>query len=177
MTLQRIRLGVFRLGALAAILCTAPALPAAAQSATAPLKNAEGKEVGSANLTQTRQGVLINLSLNGLPPGEHAFHVHTVGKCEPPFTSAGGHFNPGNKKHGMLAPEGQHAGDMPNLHIPQSGDLTVEVMNTAITLEKGKPNSVFDADGSALIVHAGSDDYKTDPTGEAGARIACGVIQ
>jgi Cu-Zn family superoxide dismutase len=177
MTLQRIRLGALRRGVLAAILCTAPALPAAAQSATAPLKNAEGKEVGSANLTQTRQGVLIILSLNGLPPGEHAFHVHTVGKCEPPFTSAGGHFNPGNKKHGMMAPEGQHAGDMPNLHIPQSGDLTVEVVNTAITLEKGKPNSVFDADGSALIVHAGSDDYKTDPTGEAGGRIACGVIQ
>jgi Cu-Zn family superoxide dismutase len=172
MTLQRIRLGVF-----AAILCTAPALPAAAQSATAPLKNTEGKEVGSANLTQTPQGVLIILSLNGLPPGEHAFHVHTVGKCEPPFTSAGGHFNPGNKKHGMMAPEGQHAGDMPNLHIPQSGDLTVEVVNTAITLEKGKPNSVFDADGSALIVHAGGDDYKTDPAGESGGRIACGVIQ
>jgi Cu-Zn family superoxide dismutase len=177
MTLQRIRLGVLRLGVLAAILCAVPALPAAAQSATAPLKNAEGKEVGSANLTQTPQGVLIILSLNGLPPGEHAFHVHTVGKCEPPFTSAGGHFNPGNKKHGMMAPEGQHAGDMPNLHIPQSGDLTVEVMNTAITLEKGKPNSVFDADGSALIVHAGGDDYKTDPTGESGGRIACGVIQ
>jgi len=177
MTLQRIRLGVLRRGVLAAILCAAPALPAAAQSATAPLKNAEGKAVGSANLTQTRQGVLIILSLNGLPPGEHAFHVHTVGKCEPPFTSAGGHFNPGNKKHGMMAPEGQHAGDMPNLHIPQSGDLTVEVVNTAITLEKGKPNSVYDADGSAIVIHAGSDDYKTDPTGEAGGRIACGVIQ
>jgi Cu-Zn family superoxide dismutase len=166
-----------RLGLTAAALFIAVALPAAAQTASAPLKNGEGKAVGSVNLTQTSQGVLINASVKGLPPGEHAFHVHAVGKCEPPFNSAGGHFNPGGKKHGLMSPEGPHAGDMPNLHIPQSGDLTVEVLNTAITLEKGKPNSVFDADGSAVIIHAGSDDYKSDPTGEAGGRIACGVIQ
>jgi len=163
--------------ALAALLSTVAALPAAAQSASAPLKNAEGKEVGSVNLTQTPQGVLINVSVKGMPPGEHAFHVHAVGKCEPPFTSAGGHFNPTNHKHGMMAPDGQHAGDMPNLHIPQSGDLVVEVLNPNITLEKGKPNSVYDADGSAVIIHAGKDDYKTDPTGDAGGRIACGVIE
>lgn len=160
-----------------AVVFAVSAVPAAAQTATAALKDSSGKEVGSINLTQTQHGVLINLSVKGLPPGEHAFHVHAVGKCEPPFTSAGGHFNPGNKKHGLLAAEGHHAGDMPNLHIPQSGDLTVEVMNAEITLEKGKPNSVFDADGSAVVIHSGSDDYKTDPTGEAGGRIACGVIQ
>ena len=166
-----------RLGVLGTLLCTALTLPAAAQSASAPLKDAAGKEVGSVNLTQTPTGVLINVSVKGLPAGEHAFHVHAVGKCEPPFTSAGGHFNPGTKKHGLLAADGHHAGDMPNLHIPQSGDLTVEIMNADITLEKGKPNSVFDADGSAVVIHAASDDYKTDPTGEAGGRIACGVIQ
>jgi len=160
-----------------AIMFAISSLPAAAQTASAALKNAEGKEVGSANLTQTPHGVLINISVKGLPPGEHAFHVHAVGKCEPPFTSAGGHFNPGNKKHGMMSAEGYHAGDMPNLHVPQSGDLTVETVNANITLEKGKPNSVFDADGSAIVIHAGSDDYKTDPTGDAGGRIACGVIQ
>jgi Cu-Zn family superoxide dismutase len=165
-----------RLGALATILFIAPVLPASAQVASAPLKNAEGKEIGSANLTQTPHGVLINLSVKGLPPGEHAIHVHAVGKCEPPFTSAGGHFNPQSKKHGMLAAEGYHAGDMPNLHIPQSGDLAVEILNANITLEKGKPNSVFDADGSAVVIHAGSDDYKSDPAGDAGGRIACGVI-
>jgi Cu-Zn family superoxide dismutase len=148
-----------------------------AESAKAALKSADGKDVGSVTLTQLPEGVLLNLTIKGLPAGEHAFHVHAVGKCEAPFTSAGGHFNPGGKKHGVMAAEGHHAGDMPNLHIPSTGELTVEVVNTAITLEKGKPNSVFDADGSAIIVHAGKDDYKTDPTGDAGGRIACGVIQ
>src|SRR4030095_2760477 len=159
------------------LLVAAASLPAAAQTASAALKNTDGKDVGTAQLTQTPAGVLINLSVKGLPAGEHAFHVHAVGKCEPPFTTAGGHFNPTGKKHGMMAAEGQHAGDMPNLHIPASGELAVEVLNASVTLEKGKPNSLFDADGAAMIIHAGKDDYKTDPTGEAGGRIACGVVQ
>jgi Cu-Zn family superoxide dismutase len=160
-----------------AILLLGSGLPAAAQTAKAALKGADGKDVGSAEPTQTPAGVLVKITVKGLPPGEHAFHVHAFGKCEPPFTSAGGHFNPDNKKHGLMAKEGHHAGDMPNLHIPANGELTIEVLNDAITLEKGKPNSVYDADGSALIIHASKDDYKTDPTGEAGGRIACGVIE
>jgi Cu-Zn family superoxide dismutase len=158
------------------IACTA-AVSAHAETAKAVLKDKSGKEVGTVDLVQTPHGVLLKLSVKGVPAGEHAFHVHAVGKCEPPFTSAGGHFNPGGKKHGMEAADGPHAGDMPNLHVPASGELAVEVANPAISLVKGQPNSVFDADGSAVIIHAAADDYKTDPTGNAGDRIACGVIE
>jgi Cu-Zn family superoxide dismutase len=150
---------------------------AAAQTAKASLKDANGKDVGQVQLVQTPHGVLLKMSVKDLPAGEHAVHIHAVGKCEPPaFASAGGHFNPGGKKHGMEAAEGQHAGDMPNLHIPAGGELAIEVANPAITLVKGQPNSVFDADGSAIVIHAGADDYKTDPAGNSGDRIACGVI-
>jgi Cu-Zn family superoxide dismutase len=152
-------------------------VPAAAQTAKATLKNAEGKEVGSAALMQTPAGVLIRLTVKGLPAGERAFHIHGVGKCEPPFTSAGGHFNPANKKHGIMAAEGHHAGDLPNLHVPAGGELVVEVLNPAVTLEKGKANSLFGPQGTALVIHAGKDDYKSDPAGDAGGRIACGVIE
>jgi Cu-Zn family superoxide dismutase len=157
------------------IACTAAT--AHAETAKAVLKDKSGKDVGTVDLVQTPHGVLLKLSVKGLPAGEHAFHVHAVGKCEPPFTSAGGHFNPGGKKHGMEAADGPHAGDMPNLRVPASGELAVEVANPAISLVKGQPNSVFDADGSAVIIHAAADDYKTDPTGNAGDRIACGVIE
>jgi Cu-Zn family superoxide dismutase len=160
----------------AAALLAAAMSANAAEMANTQLKDASGKAVGDVDLTQTPGGVLIRLQIKGLPPGEHAFHIHAVGKCEPPFESAGGHFNPTHAHHGMMAGEG-HAGDMPNLHVPQSGDLSIEVVNTAVTLEKGKPNSLFDNDGSALVIHAKADDYKSDPAGNAGDRIACGVIQ
>jgi superoxide dismutase, Cu-Zn family len=146
-------------------------------SATAELKSADGKDVGTATLTQTRAGVRIALALKGLPPGEHAFHVHAIGKCEPPFTSAGPHFNPEQKKHGKLNTEGHHAGDMDNIRIPDNGNLTLQVVDKDITLEEGKPNSVFQDGGTALVVHAGKDDYMTDPAGNAGDRVACGVIK
>jgi Cu-Zn family superoxide dismutase len=160
----------------AAALLAAASSANAAEMANTQLKDAHGKAVGDVDLVQTPSGVLIKLQAKGLPAGEHAFHIHAVGKCEAPFESAGPHFNPGNHKHGMMAGEG-HAGDMPNLHVPQSGDLSIEVVNTAVTLEKGKPNSLFDNDGSSLVIHAKADDYKSDPAGNAGDRIACGVIQ
>jgi Cu-Zn family superoxide dismutase len=165
---QLLMLGAF-------VWLTGHAVPAAAELANAQLKDASGKVVGDVDLTQTPGGVLLRVSVKGISPGEHAFHIHAVGKCEAPFDSAGPHFNPGNRKHGMMSGEG-HAGDMPNLHVPQSGELTVEIVNSAITLEKGKPNSVFDRDGSAIVLHAKADDYKSDPAGNAGERIACGVI-
>ena len=152
------------------------ASPAAAQTAKASLKDQKGTDVGTVELTQTPAGVLLRLSLKGVPAGERAFHIHAVGKCEAPFTSAGGHFNPGKHKHGLLAGQG-HAGDMPNLHVPKDGVLVVEILNAAVTLEKGKPNSLFQDGGTSIVIHAGKDDYKSDPTGNAGDRIACGIVQ
>ena len=140
--------------------------------ATAKLKNAEGGSVGEVTLTQTPHGTLLHAKFVNLPPGAHAYHVHTVGKCEPPFKSAGGHYNPEGKKHGFLAADGLHAGDMPNIHVPASGALEIEVLNTLLKLD----SNLFDADGAAIVLHAGPDDYKTDPAGAAGGRIACGVI-
>jgi Cu-Zn family superoxide dismutase len=175
--MRRIAMKALHVSVVSALLLLLALSPVAAQSAKATLKDASGKDVGTAALVQTPAGVLVTLSVKGLPAGEHAFHIHGVGKCEPPFTSAGGHFNPAKKKHGMMAPDGAHAGDMPNLHIPANGELAVEVLNAGVTLEKGTPNSLFGPDGTALVIHAGKDDYKTDPTGEAGGRIACGLVE
>jgi Cu-Zn family superoxide dismutase len=161
--------------AAAAFLAAGLSLPASAQLANAPLKDRSGKAMGEVDLVQTQAGVLLKITLKGLEPGERAFHIHSVGKCEAPFDSAGGHFNPGGHKHGIMAGTG-HAGDMPNLHVPQNGDLRVEILNPAVTLEKGKPNSLFDADGSSIVIHAKADDYKSDPAGNAGDRIICGVV-
>ena len=144
--------------------------------AKAELKNAEGKTVGEATLTQGPHGVLIAVDLTGVPAGAHAFHIHQVGTCEPPFTSAGGHFNPMGKQHGFMNPKGMHAGDFPNITVPEGGKLKFDVFATGVTLKKGMKNSLFDKDGSSIVIHQGTDDYKSDPAGDAGPRIACGVI-
>lgn len=142
-----------------------------ARSASAAMHNQEGQPVGQVSLEDTPSGVLIAAEFTGLPEGARAFHIHAVGQCEAPFTSAGGHFNPDGKKHGIKSAEGKHAGDLPNLHVPASGELKVELFAVGLTVD-----ALFDDDGSALVVHAGPDDYETDPTGNAGDRIACGVV-
>ena len=144
----------------------------ASERASAEMMNANGESVGSVMLRSTPQGTLLHAMLENLPAGAHAFHVHAVGVCEPPFTSAGGHFNPGEAKHGIDNAEGMHAGDMPNIHVPDSGVLEIEVLNTLLKLDA----TLFDADGAAIVIHDGPDDYVTDPAGAAGPRIACGVI-
>jgi Cu-Zn family superoxide dismutase len=136
------------------------------------------RPVGEAILRQTPNGVLITAHLRDLPPGEHGFHVHETGKCQPPFESAGGHFNPSTKAHGFENTKGAHAGDLPNLVVtPGSAEVKVELLAPQLSLEPGKPGSLVDGDGTALVVHAKADDYHTDPAGDSGARIACGVVE
>jgi superoxide dismutase, Cu-Zn family len=154
------------------ILCTGIA---DAQTARAELKDADGKTVGDAVLEQRANDVRITANFTGVPPGTHAFHIHEVGKCDPPFESAGGHFNPTGKQHGKDNPQGSHAGDLPNIQVPADGRLKVEATAKDVSLGAAK-NGLLDADGSALVVHEGADDYKSDPAGNAGKRIACGVI-
>lgn len=164
--------------ALTAALGTVAAQPAplqASDSVQTVIRDASGKEVGQAILTEAAHGVIVKVKFASLPPGSHAFHIHDVGQCEPPFTTAGGHFNPGNTKHGFANSAGYHGGDMPNVDVPASGAIEVEVFVPDVSLHD--KNKLFDTDGSALIVHAGVDDYRTDPAGNAGDRIACGVLK
>ena len=122
-------------------------------------------------------GVQISLDIEKLPPGEHGIHIHQNAKCEgPDFATAGGHFNPGAKKHGTLNPDGPHAGDMPNFTVDKDGKAKKVVVDPRVTMAANDPTSVFANGGTALVIHAAADDMKTDPSGNSGARIACGII-
>ena len=144
-------------------------------TARAEMRDADGRVLGTVTLQQTPQGVLLTGDLGNLPPGPHALHVHDVGRCEPPFTSAGGHFNPTRRLHGFRNTAGFHAGDLPNISSPGTGLTRVDHFSREIALGTG-PLTLFDPDGSALVIHAGIDDYVSDPAGNSGARIACGVV-
>src|ERR1700722_3599985 len=148
-----------------------------ASTAHADIVNATGDKIGTATLVPSAGGVRIDLSVSQLPPGTHGIHIHTAGKCEgPDFKTAGGHFNPASKKHGRDNPAGPHNGDLPNIEVGPDGKATTSLLDTNVTLSDG-PNSLFPEGETSIVIHAAQDDYKTDPAGNSGARIACGVIQ
>ena len=138
-----------------------------------PLINASGQTIGTVRAWQTAGGVTFRVIASGLPHGVHGVHVHAVGKCDPPdFASAGPHWNPTGKKHGMSNPAGPHAGDLPNVVVKANG-----VLGATLVLSAASMSSLIDADGAALVIHAAADDNMTDPSGNSGARIACAVLQ
>jgi Cu-Zn family superoxide dismutase len=144
---------------------------AAGATARVEVKDQKGQSVGEVTLTETPHGILVKGTLSNLPPGEHAIHVHEAGKCEAPFQTAGGHLNPNKKKHGVLVAEGKHEGDLPNLHVAADGKVQFDHFAHGL-----KMKDLQDQDGAAIVVHASADDYKSDPAGNAGDRIACGVV-
>ena len=164
---------IFSVIAVAVLVGTAAV---SAQTKHVDLKDQKGNSVGMAMISPAKGGgVSIDLDVKGLPPGEHAIHFHAVPKCEAPFTSAGGHFNPAAKKHGMENPEGPHAGDMMNFTVDAKGNAKTTITNKNVTMG-AEPNSLYSNGGTALMIHATADDMKTDPSGNAGDRIACGAI-
>lgn len=155
-------------------------LPAAAKEKAAKfaVKNAEGKTIGWAMIKPAGSGVAIKLTLQDMPPGEHAAHFHEKASCDgPDFKSAGGHLNPDNKQHGLENPDGHHAGDMENFNVDSHGKADVTVLNKDVNLNTdGNSHSLYANGGTSIVVHAKPDDMKTNPSGNSGDRIACGVI-
>jgi Cu-Zn family superoxide dismutase len=147
-------------------------------TARAELHDVDGRSLGEVRLEETpSNGVLLTVDLEGLEPGVHGFHIHETGRCEGDFSSAGGHFAPRGHAHGIWSPQGRHAGDLLNVRVADDGSLHAERLAEAVTLRDGPTESLMDADGSAIVIHAGADDYRSQPSGAAGARVACGVVR
>ena len=143
-----------------------------------PLIDASGRQIGTVRAWQTAGGVSFHIEASGLAHGLHGIHVHAVGRCDPPgFTSAGSHWNPTARKHGLNNPAGPHGGDLRNVEVAANGNLVATVTLPNVTLTGIGPGALVDSDGAALVIHAAPDDYMTDPSGSSGARIACAVIQ
>lgn len=163
--------------AAAALVTVVAAQGNGAGHASARIVDAAGNEVGFARFTEDATGLLhVNVHVKGISTGQHGIHLHAVGSCTPMFAAAGGHHNPLARQHGLHNPNGAHAGDLPNLEVNAAGVGRLVGTTDRATLSAG-PTTLFDADGSAIIIHADADDQRTDPTGNSGARIACGVIQ
>lgn len=162
---------------LAAALTLGATAALAQETISAPIIDVEGNEIGTATVMQTPTGIVIEARADGISPGEHGFHVHETGACEPEteFQSAGGHLA-GDMKHGFLVEGGPHPGDMANVHVQDDGVLHVEVFNDRISIGGDDGGRLDDADGAALMVHSGPDDYESQPSGDAGSRVACAVI-
>jgi Cu-Zn family superoxide dismutase len=143
-------------------------------TASATIRDSTGRELGRVTIRDTVGGMMITGNLQGLPPGPHAIHLHMTGLCEPPFESAGGHWNPTNRQHGTENPQGPHLGDMPNITVSPDSSVSISVMTPGGSVRGGTP--LLDEDGAAVVIHAGPDDYKTDPSGDSGGRIACGTV-
>lgn len=159
--------------ALIPLLIVMVAAAPARRHAIADIVDGQGQTRGKAALIQDKDGIHVDVRGVGLPAGLHAVHIHTIGTCTgPDFTSAGGHWNPAMKKHGHDNPEGAHMGDMPNMSVVADGTGTL-----MFTIRDGRIDALLDADGAAVVIHAAADDYKTDPTGNAGARLACGILK
>lgn len=154
----------------------APAFALGGEAAVAKVKLADGTDAGTISLSETNAGILIKFDLRGLSPGPHAIHVHETGKCEGDFASAGAIHNPLGAGHGYLNAEGPMNGDLPNIHAGADGKAQGEILSQLINLSRESEDSIFDTDGASFVLFEKPDDYLTDPEGEAGARIACGVI-
>jgi len=164
--------------ALAPIACRTAARTPSDGTGSAIVRSSAGTSLGTLRLDRAGAGVRVMGTLSGLPPGTHGIHFHDVGRCDPPdFASAGAHLNPTGALHGLENPLGPHAGDLPNLTVNAAGEAVVDLTTARVTLDAEAQRGLFTGDGTAIVVHANADDQRTDPSGNSGDRIACGVVQ